>query len=107
MTGDFFVVAILAVPAAAAALLALLPDNRASAGLNVVAAFLSFGCALALVGERPAPGALLIVDDLNAVFLVISTFVGFTTSVFSASYIGHELEIRRLTSAHLRFYHAM
>src|SRR5208337_3569839 len=30
-----------------------------------------------------------------------------TTSAFSASYIGHELETGRLTPAYLRFYHAM
>jgi hydrogenase-4 component F len=47
------------------------------------------------------------VDDLNNVFIVLTTFVGFTTSVFSASYIGHELEIGRLTLVFLRFYHAM
>ena len=46
-------------------------------------------------------------DDLNIVFIVLSTFVGFTTSVFSASYIAHELEVGRLTPAYLRFYHAM
>jgi hydrogenase-4 component F len=38
---------------------------------------------------------------------VLTTFVGFTTSVFSASYIEHELEIGRLTPKFLRFYHAM
>ena len=46
-------------------------------------------------------------DDLNKVFIVLTTFVGFTTSVFSASYIGHEIEIGRLTPAFVRFYHAM
>ena len=38
---------------------------------------------------------------------MLTTFVGFTTSVFSASYVGHELETGRLTPAYLRFYHAM
>ena len=38
---------------------------------------------------------------------MLNTFVGFTTSVFSASYIAHELETGRLTPAYLRFYHAM
>ncbi len=38
---------------------------------------------------------------------MLNTFVAFTTSVFSASYIAHELEIGRLTPTHLRFYHAM
>ena len=40
-----------------------------------------------LVADRPAPGRYLLVDDLNIVFIVLTTFVGFTTSVFSASYI--------------------
>src|SRR3546814_768739 len=53
------------------------------------------------------PGPFLLVDDLNIVFIVLNTFVGFTTSVFSASYIGHELETGRLTTIQLRFYHAM
>ena len=55
----------------------------------------------------PPPPAYLFVDDLNIVFVVLSTFVGFTTSAFSASYIAHELEIGRLTPRYLRFYHAM
>ena len=38
---------------------------------------------------------------------MLTTFVGFTTSVFSASYIGHEIEIGRLTPTFVRFYHAM
>src|SRR6202008_2574159 len=56
---------------------------------------------------RPEPGQYLFVDDLNVVFIVLGAFVGFTTSVFSASYIGHELETGRLTPPYLRFYHAM
>ena len=63
--------------------------------------------ALSLFVERPAAGRYLLVDDLNNVFIVLTTFVGFTTSVFSASYIGHELETGRLTPTYLRFYHAM
>src|SRR5579875_1658419 len=44
---------------------------------------------------------------LNVVFVALNAFVGFTTSVFSASYVGHELATGRLTPAYLRFYHAM
>ena len=57
--------------------------------------------------SRPAPGTYFLVDDLNIVFIVLNTFVAFTTSLFSASYIAHELETGRLTAANLRFYHAM
>ena len=78
-----------------------------TARLNVLAALLTFLAALSLLVERPAPGGYLFVDDLNIVFVVLGTFVGFTTSAFSASYIGHELEIGRLTPSYLRFYHAL
>jgi hydrogenase-4 component F len=98
---------VLLVPAFAAALLALLPDYRLTARLNVLATALTLACALSLFLGRPQPGAYLLVDDLNGTFIVLTTFVGFTTSVFSASYIGHELEIGRLTPPFVRFYHAM
>src|SRR5437868_3228351 len=101
------VVAVLLIPAVSAALLALLPAYRLTAPLNVLAAFLSFVAALSLFFERPPVGRYLLVDDLNNVFIVLTTFIGFTTSVFSASYIGHELETGRLTPTNLRFYHAM
>ena len=55
----------------------------------------------------PSPGTYLLIDDLNGIFIALTTFVGFTTSVFSASYIGHELETGRLTPPFVRFYHAM
>jgi hydrogenase-4 component F len=99
--------AILAIPLLSAALLALLPAYWLAARLNALAALTTFLSALYLLAERPAPTAYLFVDDLNVVFVVLATFVGFTTSVFSASYIAHELEIGRLTPRYLRFYHAM
>jgi hydrogenase-4 component F len=105
--GSFFVAAVLVIPAVSAGLLALLPDDRTTARLNAFATFLTFVSAAVLFVERPAAGRYLIVDDLNVVFIVLSTFVGFTTSVFSGSYIAHELEIGRLTPTYLRFYHAM
>src|SRR4029079_4330362 len=101
-------IAVLVIPLAAAALLAALPGYRATARLNVLASLATFLAALSLFfAERPDPGNYLLVDDLNIVFIALTTFVAFTTSVFSASYIGHELETGRLTRAYLRFYHAM
>jgi len=99
--------AVLLVPLVSAALLAILPGYRLTARLNVAATSLTFLAALSLVFGRRAAGPYLHVDDLNNVFIVLTTFVGFTTSIFSASYIGHELDIGRLTPAFLRFYHAM
>ncbi len=98
---------LLAIPAATAALLVFLRDYRLSARLNVLSAFATFLAALSLFMRKPEPNAYLNVDDLNIVFIVLNTFVGFTTSAFSSSYIGHEVEIGRLSRVHLRFYHAM
>ncbi len=100
--------AILAIPAGTAVLLALLPGYRLTARLNVAASFATLLAALALFFvPRAAPGPYLLVDDLNIVFVVLNTFVGFTAAYFSASYIGHEMETGKLTAASLRFYHAM
>ncbi len=99
--------AVLIVPLLAAALLASQTDYRRSARINVAASGLAFLAAVSLLFHRPAPGRFLLVDDLNVVFIVLGTFVGTTTSIFSASYIGHELETGRLTPGYLRFYHAM
>lgn len=99
--------AVLVIPLAGAALLALLPGYRLTSRLNVLVSFLSLVAALSLfVTDRPPTGDYLFVDDLNIVFIALSTFVGFTTSVFSASYVAHELEVGRLTPTYLRFYHA-
>jgi hydrogenase-4 component F len=101
------VTAILVLPAATAALLAFLPGYRLSAAINMASAFATFLTASSFFLIKPASGSYFLVDDLNIVFIVLNTFVAFTTSVFSASYIAHELEIGRLTPTHLRFYHAM
>ncbi len=73
----------------------------------MLASLLTLLAAVSLLFLRPQIGRLLFVDDLNIVFIVLNALVGFTTSVFSASYIGHEIETGRLTPTYLRFYHAM
>jgi hydrogenase-4 component F len=73
----------------------------------MLAAFLTFATAVSLFVVQPVSGPYLLVDDLNKVFIVLTTFVSFTTSAFSASYIGHEIEIGRLKLSYVRFYHAM
>jgi hydrogenase-4 component F len=106
-TGTNAAIVILALPAATAAALAALKSYRLSAALNVASAFVIFLASLSLFVAAPPPGAYILVDDLNIVFIVLNTFVGFTASVFSATYIAHEIETGRLTPANLRFYHAM
>ena len=66
-------------------------------------------CSRAAASSSCAPRrrVLIFIDDFNIYLVVLTAFVGFTTSVFSAGYIRHELEIGRLDAAKLRFYHAM
>jgi hydrogenase-4 component F len=99
--------ALLVIPAIAVPVLALVSDYRLGSIINVIACALTFGAGVALLFAAPGRGDLLIVDDFNIFFVVLTTLVGFTTSIFSATYIAHEIEIGRITPAFLRFYHAM
>ena len=101
------VYAILLIPAVAVVVLVLIPSYRIGAVLNMLASGLTFmaGTSLLLVDRYRSD--ILIIDDFNIYLVTLTTFVAFTTSIFSASYIGHELEIGRLTPTFLRFYHAL
>jgi hydrogenase-4 component F len=99
--------ALVVIPAVAACVLAFQSDYRRSAQINFIASGATFFYALILVFKGKESGSFLSVDDLNIVFIALSTFIGFTTSAFSASYIAHEIETGRLTPGNLRFYHAM
>lgn len=107
ISGTTVMAAILIIPAIAAAVLAVVSAYRFGAVINIIATALTLVTASALVFERPSPSPFLHVDDFNIFLVILNTFVAFTTSVFSASYIAHELETGRLTAGYLRFYHAM
>jgi hydrogenase-4 component F len=99
--------AILWIPAVAIPVLALVPNYRLGAALNVVASGLIFAAGVSLLFAERVRSDILIIDDFNIFLVTITTFVAFTTSIFSASYIGHELATGRLTPVFLRFYHAL
>lgn len=105
--GDAAMITVLLIPAASVGLLAIIPRYRLGAALNVVATATTLLAASLLLVNRPDPSLYLRVDDLNIFLLILNAFVAFTTSVFSASYIAHELATGRLTAGYLRFYHAM
>lgn len=100
-------VGVLAVPAGGAVLLLGIPGYRVSAVANVVLSGVTLISAILLYWQRPVPTLYLLVDDLNTVFLILSALVGFTTSLFSAGYIAHEIQNRHLKRRDVRFYHAM
>src|ERR1700730_12726134 len=99
--------AILIIPGLSVALLAIVSDYRAGAALNVLASGLTFAAGVSLLFTERVRNDIFIIDDFNIYLVTLTTFVAFTTSIFSASYIGHELEIGRLTPRFLRYYHAL
>lgn len=94
-------------PFAAALLLVAIPSYRVGAIANVIASALTLAVGGWLVASDGFAGDYAIVDEFNIVFVAINTLVGFTTALFSAAYIGHEIESGRLSPAFVRFYHAM
>src|SRR5215470_10713661 len=101
------VAVVLLVPAIAIPILVLVSNYRLGAALNMLACALTFAAGVSLLFAERVRTDLFIIDDFNIYLVTLTTFVGFTSSVFSASYFGHELETGRLTPAFLRFYHAM
>src|SRR5215813_12331781 len=99
--------ATLIIPAMAIPILALVSSYRLGAALNILASALTFGAAGALLFTEHPRSDLIIIDDFNIFLITLTTFIGFTTSIFSATYLAHEIEIGRLTPLFLRFYHAM
>jgi len=98
---------LLAIPAAATLLLGLIAHYRIGALLNVLASGATLVAAVALLFADRVRTDIFIIDDFNIYLVILTAFVGFTTSIFSATYIGHELEIGKLTPVFLRFYHAL
>ncbi len=109
MISEMFMVsnALIVIPAVAAGVLAFQSDYKKGAQINLAASGATFLFSLLLLLKAHETGSFLFVDDLNIVFVVLSTLVGFTTSGFSASYIRHEIETGKLSVGNLRFYHAM
>ena len=53
----------------------------------MIASGLTFAASLSFLALPPVVKNYVILDDLNVFFIILNTLVGFTTSVFSASYI--------------------
>jgi hydrogenase-4 component F len=99
--------AVLLIPAVAVVVLALITNYRLGAALNVLACGLTFAAGVSLLFVDRVRTDIVLIDDFNIYLVTLTTFIGFTTSIFSATYISHELDIGRLTPLYLRFYHAL
>ena len=98
---------LLLIPVAATLLLGFIAHYRVGALINVLASGATLAAAIALLFTERVRTDVFIIDDFNIYLVILTAFVGFTTSIFSATYIGHELEVGKLTPVFLRFYHAL
>ncbi len=98
---------VVALPLIAGAILATVPSPWLGARLNVAASGVTLLLALALFTAPPAADALFVIDAFNSALIGLTAFVGFTTSLFSVSYIGRDVKTGTLRPRAVRFYHAM
>jgi hydrogenase-4 component F len=100
----------LLIPVAGALILALVPNARLGAWLNIITAAAGFTAsvwlALTVLNNGALTAAMFYVDAFNVYLIALTTLVGLTTAVFSRPYMAHELEIHKLTPLRLRLYHA-
>jgi len=98
-------------PLAAALLLTLVRRLNLAGWLNLLAAGATFIATLALAwqvrGAGEVAGMSFRVDAFNVYLLVLTAFVGMTTSIFSRPYMRHVCETGKTTERGMRLYHSM
>ncbi len=98
-------------PVAGALLLALVRPLAVAGWLNVAVSSVSFAAAVWLAWQVAAAGEVsgsgLRVDDFNVYLVVLTAFVGLTTSIFSRPYMRHVCETGLTSRRSMRLYHAM
>lgn len=93
------------IPLCAAALLALQRNYQTAIKINIGASALTFLLSLLTISETGSAGSFLLIDKLNSLFVILVSFMGFTTSIYSANYIAHEVAVGRLGEGQPRFFH--
>lgn len=77
--------------------------------LNALSLLLSVVLAIQVLlhGQIISANAAFLVDSFNVYLIVLTAFVGFTTSIFSSPYMAHEAELGKLSDKRLKLYYAM
>ena len=107
------IIAVLGLPIAGGLILAAIGHRKQAPVVNVAVSFATLLAAVALTVRVISDGPLLVlqkqffVDPFNVFLVVLTAFVGLTTSIFSRPYMRIEHEHGRLTSGRLRLYHSM
>lgn len=98
-------------PLAGALLLPLQRHLPWAGWLNILVSTVTLGASVSLALEVAAQGvvvgSLLRVDAFNVYLLVLTAFVGMTTSIFSRPYMRHVCDSGRISQRRMRLYHAM
>lgn len=83
--------------------------GRINVGLNGICLLATIALAIGVLnqGTLISSGKAFLIDPFNVYLIVLTAFVGFTTSIFSAPYMAHEKEIGRLSDRRLKLYYAM
>ncbi len=107
------ILAVLAIPLAGGALLALVGDRRWAPEANVALSIGTFVAAGTLTARVVRTGPFLafreqfFVDPLNVFLVALTAFVALTTAMFSRPYMRVEEDHGRITPGRLRLYHSM
>jgi hydrogenase-4 component F len=98
-------------PALGALLMPLVPWLPLAGWLNLALSGLSLAGAIALALDVLAGGPFTSeyfhIDAFNVYLVVLTAFVGVTTSIFSRPYMRHVCDSGKVTRRHMRLYHAM
>jgi len=106
-------VATLVSPLIGGLLLAVLRNPIFAARVNIVTGTATFAFSLMLAAgvlhrkSFDALGGWFHLDAYNVFLIALTTFVGMTTTIFSAPYMRHELETGRINEHRMRLYHSM
>src|SRR5262245_52134175 len=102
------ILAVLGLPVAGAAILAVVGHRGIAPAINVAISALVFVAACALTVRVIADGPMIVldrqlfVDPFNVFLVALTALVGFTTSLFSRPYMRIEREHGRVTAGRLR-----
>ncbi len=105
--------AVLGLPLAGGALLALWGHEKWAPELNSMASFCTFIAATLLAWKVLVSGPMVVlseqffIDSFNVFLVVLTAFVAFTTTLFSRPYMRNEALLSALSNYQLRLYHSM
>ncbi len=104
---------VLLIPLVGALVLGAIGHSRRAGWINIAISGAAFMASLWLAlgvwehGALLTSGGMFYIDAFNVYLLVLTTFVGLTTAIFSRNYMLDEMKLGRVNTKRLQLYHAM